>query len=109
MYKHIFNDNDYREDFMSKTPLTEVDFKQLLDNFFIINDQIYSMLRKLIKEKATYIPTENDRVNFLKDDPLIKKQFSKKRETDSIETVKLLFDNITSEQCIDFYRIFINF
>lgn len=101
LYKYIFNDNDFRETFIEKMTFVEVDVKQLLNNFFIIND-IYSVLRKIIKEKATYIPTENDKVNFFRDDPLIRKHFANKKDN-IIENVKLLFDNITAEQCKDFY------
>ena len=107
IYQDIFNDNDYRENYHTKTEITGSDFEQLICNIFILNDTLnfYNMMRNIIVDKSTYIPTENDKVNIFGDDLLIKKKFSKTKENvDKTDIVKLLFDNITNEQAVDLYR-----
>ena len=107
MYQDIFNDNDYRENYTSKTEITSSDFEQLLQNIFNLSDTLkfYNIVRNIIKEKATYYPTENDKFNMISDDILLKKKFSNTKErVDKADIVKLLFDNITNEQAVDLYR-----
>ena len=108
IYVSIFNDNDYRDDYNKKTVLTDNDFKQLLENIFILkNNKFYNFIRNMIKDKAVYTPTENDKFNLYGDELILKKRFSKNRNTsDNIDVVKSLFDNITSEQAVDLYRSF---
>jgi hypothetical protein len=107
MYQDIFNDNDYRENYNSKTEITSSDFEQLLQNIFTLSDTLkfYNIVRNIIKEKATYYPTENDKFNIISDDLILKKKFSNTKERiDKADIVKLLFDNITNEQAVDLYR-----
>jgi len=104
MYQNIFHDNEFREDFISKTNCTN-ELNQLLNNiFFISSFKFYSAIRNIIKEKATFYPTENDKCNIYTDDPIIRKKYNKLNDTDIIDTVKMMFDNINGEQAVDFYR-----
>ena len=64
------------------------------------------LLRDIIKTHCAYNPTTNDRFNLHGDDIVQKKKFSKVKvdEEIMIETVKILFDNITSSDAVDFFR-----
>jgi len=106
IYQDIFNDNDYREDYSKKTEITSVDFEQLLKNILLLSDkkEFYKLLKKIIIENATYNPTENDKFNLYRDDPILRKKIQKFKEEDKSDSIKLLFDNITSEQAVDLYR-----
>jgi len=107
IYQDIFNDNDYRENYNSKTEITSSDFEQLLQNIFTLSDtfKFYNIIRTIIKQKAPYYPTENDKFNIVSDDLILKKRFSNTKErVDKADIVKMLFDNITNEQAVDLYR-----
>lgn len=106
IYQDIFLNNDYREDYTKKTAITSVDFDQLLKNILLLSDkrELYKLIKEIIIKNATYNPTENDKFNLYRDDPLLKKKFEKFKEEDKSDSIKLLFDNITSEQAVDLYR-----
>lgn len=107
IYQDIFSDNDYRENYYTKTEITGNDFEQLLCNIFTLSDtfKFYNIMRNIIKKNATYIPTENDKINIFGDDLIIKKRFSTIKESiDKTDIVKSIFDNITNEQAVDLYR-----
>ena len=106
LYKYIFGDNDFRLDYAGKNQLTENDCEQLLQNIFIVSktQQFCNLLRKEIVTKATYKPTENDKFNLYGDDALQRKKFNEKDDSDTINMVKQLFDDITVEELVDFYR-----
>jgi len=104
MYQNIFHDNEFREDFISKTNCKN-ELNQLLSNiFFVSTSKFYSTIRNIIKENATFFPTENDKCNIYSDDPIIRKKYTKINDTDIIDIVKMIFDNINGEQAVDFYR-----
>ena len=106
IYQDIFRDNDYREDYSQKTTITSIDFAQLLKNILLLSDkkEFYKLIKEIIIKNATYNPTDNDKFNLYRDDPILKKKMQKIKEEDKSESIKLLFDNITSEQAVDFYR-----
>ena len=106
IYQDIFRDNDYREDYTQKTSITSVDFAQLLKNILLLSDkrELFKLLKEIIIKNATYNPTENDKFNLYRDDPILKKKMQKIKDEDKSDSVKLLFDNITSEQAVDLYR-----
>lgn len=108
IYYDIFKDNDFRGDYDRKSQVTGNDCDQLLMNIFTISNirDFCDILRKIIIEKATYVPSDNDKFNIWQDDILMKKRFNNKGKdgNDIVDIVKLLFDNITSEQAVDLYR-----
>lgn len=106
LYKDIFGDNDYRENFINTNQVTECDCEQLFQNILFIARPNYlrKYLCKLIKEKATYYVNDDDTVNLYGNDPIQKKRLKKKDETDLADVVKQIFDSINSEQAVDFYR-----
>lgn len=107
MYKEIFGDNDYRKNYISDCQTTECDLEQLIQNILIISKpkEFRNLLCKIIKEKSTYNKiTEFDKFNLTGDDILQKKRLQTKDEIDLVDVVKQLFDNINSEEAVDFYR-----
>lgn len=107
IYFDIFSDYDYRRNFLYQTPDIELDFKQLIQNLCILGNpkRFNKYFRFIFKEKASYNATANDIKNFSTDDSSQKRRFENDREIiDPIETVKLLFDNISNEDAVDFYR-----
>jgi hypothetical protein len=107
IYKDIFNDNEYRSDYMYKSAITSTDCEQILQNIFTLNNnKIFCReLRAIVKNRATHVATTNDKFNIYGDDLMQKKRLSSnKEEFDIVYTIKLIFDGITSEQAVDFYR-----
>ena len=105
LYKLVFNDNDFRADYRTRCPLTEGDCEQLVQNIFLVSktQEFHNIIRKKIVEKATYQPTDKDKFNLNSDDALQRKRHSEK-EKDNSDIVKQLFDTITIEEIVDFYR-----
>ena len=110
MYQGIFHDNEYRANYMETNTLTENDCEQLLQNIFVLTNQhkLCNLLRSIIRNQATFRPTDKDKFNLYGDDHLLKKQFQelkiKDNSNDNIEVVKMLFDNISYEDAIKFYK-----
>ena len=106
LYKDVFGDNDFRNDYSSKCQITECDCEQLLQNIILISKpkEFYNLVRGMVVSKATYIPTENDKFNLYGDDSLQRKRFHDKEDVDLVDIIKQLFDDITSVQAVDFYR-----
>ena len=108
LYYDTFKDNDYRDNYKTANMIMEFDCEQLLQNIFLLCD-IHSLsiiFRNVIVNTCSYIPSKNDRVNLYSDDTYQKKKFLNKKDNSNIlfETVKLLFDTISNEEIVDFYR-----
>jgi hypothetical protein len=106
LYKDVFGDNDFRKDFSNKCQITECDCEQLLQNIILLGQpkELCNMMRKMVKDKATYTPTEKDKFNLYGDDSLQRKKFHDKEDVDLVYIIKELFDHITIEEAVDFYR-----
>jgi len=110
IYFDVFKDNIYRKSYKIN-PVLENDCTQLLQTLFLVSNFIdfSNILKTIIKEHATFALTDNDKFNIQGDDVLQKKRLLslKKNNTDMvIDTIKILFDNITLEEAVDFYRTF---
>ena len=107
LYRDVFGDNDFRKDYTNKCQITEYDCEQLLQNILLISQtrKINNILRKYIKNNSTYIASEeNDKFNLRGDDALQKRRFNQKEKSELIEDIKNLFDGISTENAVDFYR-----
>lgn len=106
LYRDVFGDNDFRKDYNSKCQITECDCEQLLQNIITVGQpkDFYNIVRTIVKNKATYTPTENDKFNLYGDDSLQRKRFHDKEDIDLVDIIKQLFDDISSEEAVDFYR-----
>lgn len=107
IYYDIFHDNDYRKDYKQRAQITECDCEQLVRNIIDLSHPkgLCMKIRKIVMEKCTHQPTENDRFNLYGDDSLQRQRMqNNKDDPDPVDTIKSLFDNITSEDAVDFYR-----
>jgi hypothetical protein len=108
LYFSAFNDNEFRKDYMTSSCLTEYDCEQLLQSIHILSKpkEFNTILRNSIKKCCLYLPTLNDKFNLHGDDNVQKKRFSKLKDDAEmlVESVKMLFDNITSADAVDFCR-----
>ena len=106
LYKDTFQDNDYRSNYNSFSQLTEIDCEQLFKNIFTIghHKRFRNYLMNKVVEKASYIPTENDKFNITSDDSLQKKKWLTEQESNFDETINQLFDNISFEDKVELYK-----
>lgn len=109
LYNVMFSDNEYRQDYLSRGQLMESDCEQLVQSILLLSNQkeICKLFRRIVKEKAVHSATKYDKFNMYGDDPLQKKRLnnpSSKDEPDIIDIVKELFDNMKTEDAVDFYR-----
>ena len=109
IYYDIFHDNDYRPNFSNEAVIAETDCEQLIKNILLLGNPIEccNLFRRVIKEKASTAGQRlNDKWNIFADDEFQKKRFKKNKNNnpDILYIIKPLFDNISAEQAVDFYR-----
>jgi len=106
IYKDVFNDNEFRVDFLKRSQITECECEQLLQNIQLLShpQEFSKILRKIVKNNSTFTPTEHDKFNICSDDSLQRKRFAEKEDVDMVDTIKQLFDGISSENAVDFNR-----
>jgi len=111
IYCDIFHDNAFRKNFASEdfSVIAKYDLQQLLSNICSISNHktCCNLFRNIIKENATKnAELEVDKFNILSDDSVQRDRFlSKTKNNDCIlESLKILFDDITSEDTVDLLR-----
>jgi len=106
IYNDVFNDNEFRSDFTKRSQITELDCEQLIQNIILMGQprKFCNIIRQLVKKKATYNPTTNDKFNLHGDDALQKKRFLQKDEINLLEIMRQLFDGISEVDAVEFYR-----
>lgn len=107
IYYDIFHDNDYRPNFSNEAIIAETDCEQLIKNILLLGNPIEccNLFRRIIKEKASNDgQMKKDKWNIYADDEFQKKRFRKNNNPDILDIIKPLFDNISTEQAVDFYR-----
>lgn len=107
MYFDVFCDNDYRDNFIQKVSKIELDLRQIIQNICLLCNpkKFNKFMRKIVKDKATYKVTANDIKNITTDDSSQRRRFENEKENiDPVEIVKLMFDNMSSEEAVDYYR-----
>jgi len=112
IYSDCFSDNDYRVDFLDSDKYNHkihLDLKQLIQNILVLsNPKKFNkfILRPIIKVEAVYIPKLEDVQNHTADDSMNRRRFeNEKEDIDPIETVLELFDNISTQEAVDLYRL----
>lgn len=112
IYSDCFSDNDYRVDFLDSDKYNHkihLDLKQLIQNILVLsNPKKFNkfILRPIIKEDSVYIPKSEDVQNHTADDSMNRRRFeNNKEDIDPIETVLELFDNISTQEAVDLYRL----
>lgn len=110
IYRNIYNDNDYRENFENNSQVFDYEGIILLQNIIYLSNEFIFIkdVQNLIIENSTYTPTVKDRFNLFSDDGIQKRKFKEMKnnnfEQDTIDNLKLLFDTINDIQIIDFYK-----
>lgn len=106
LYRDVFGDNDFRENYTQFCQITECDCEQLLQNILVLGDikVIRNLFRNTVKNICMFAPTEHDKFNLKCDDAIQRKRLQKKEDVDLVVLVKQLFDGISSEEAVDFYR-----
>jgi hypothetical protein len=107
MYYDVFHDNMYRPYYTTENIILEYDCEQLVQNICLLANfyEFSNVLRDLVKTHNCYKKTTNDWFNIVTDDVLQKKSFKEKNKNDDyIDTIKLLFDDITIADCTSFYE-----
>ena len=112
IYNNLFEDNYYRPDFFSKSTVSEYECGQLAQNIIILSSifKTSRILRRTVKDKATFIPTEKDKFNLLNDDKIQQKRFSEindeLEQESGLSCIKQMFDGINNDDAINFYNKF---
>ena len=106
LYYAVFSDNGYRPNCMELSPFVAEDCEQLARNIILLSQprKLCGKLRKLLTSECTYKHTCKDNFSLLGDDPLQRKRFQKKEKIEMVSTVTQLFDQITDEQAVNFYK-----
>jgi hypothetical protein len=104
----------YKDDANTFEPYPAISAKSVeketgLKNLTLISDvdtnALFDTTNSISYDYIGLIPTENDKGDFLSDDRIQKKRFSDNNEKyDVFDLIRLLFDDISSEEAIDFYR-----
>ena len=91
--------------------VAEYECGQLVQNIMILSDfmKTNSIIRASVKEKATFNPTDKDKVDYLANDKMQKKRFLEEdmreaTEESSFASIYQMFDVITKEECSNFYN-----
>ena len=106
LYYRVFNDNKFYPDYKERSTFAAEDCEQLAQNIILLSQprKLNVKLRNLITTECTFKCTSNDLFNLLADDPLQKRKFAKKEIVEMVGTVRQLFDQITDEQAVIFYK-----
>jgi len=106
LYYHLFNDNVYRADYSSTSGFAMEDCEQLAQNIILLSQprRFCNKLRTLFMNNCTYSVTTKDSFNLTGDDSLQRKKYQEREKIEMVGTVRLLFDNITDEQSVQFYK-----
>ena len=95
IYKDIFEDNDYREDYKSKNAATDSDLQQILENIVYLNNvsQVNQLIQNYVKKNCNYKPLDfKDHFDF--ETNLKKNYLFSENQFCLIELSNKLFDNI---------------
>jgi hypothetical protein len=108
IYKTCIGNNNYLENYKSKSEILEFDCEQLLQNLFSCLEEIRfnQQFRQVVKTTSTHIATNNDKFDFLQDDKEQVVNFKNYKVTDDEirAVVQQLFDDMDNSTAIEFYR-----
>lgn len=94
MYRDVFADNDYREDYKNHCQFTECDLGLLYSNILTLSNftNLNNLIKKIIKSNCSYTRKENDIFNITKDDPLKDKNYCRNLHVKETEIHNRIFD-----------------
>jgi len=107
IYKSCYGHNKLVDTFKTKYPVLEIDSVLLLNNLFLVFDELRlnKMLREILKTKSLHLATTNDKFDKITDD---KGQYADFKEMkvqgcDKINLVLSLFDDMDEKTALAFY------
>jgi len=109
IYRDVFGDNDYRENWESENQVTEYDCGSLVRNIITLSNcfKTCKIMQELVKEHPAFVPTSNDKFNLVGDDAIQRKRFVTMRKNNYMEQIKenlgQLFDKVTDQEIIKIY------
>lgn len=82
------------------------DCEQLAQNIVLVSQpkKFCNKLRELFIKGCTYTITSNDSFNLTGDDALQRKRYKEHEKAEMVGTVGQMFDDITDEQSVLFYK-----
>lgn len=102
IYSDVFDDNIYRENYTENIPIFSQECAQLFENIKQLSKikECCIMIQKIIVKFCVIQPTELDKFNLIGDDKVHKRQFQKDEDTEenTVDTIQLLFNNISRDQ-----------
>jgi hypothetical protein len=103
IYKDIFNDNKYRENFQQHCRILSEDCEQLLQNIAVVSSPISfrNMIKQMVIDNATMNPSDLDKFHLTGDDKLQQRRLKdemQKDENDFESVAKQIFEDISKEQ-----------
>ena len=106
LYYTVFHDNDFRQNASELSSFVSEDCEQLAQNIILLSQprKLCDKLRKLLVENCTYKHTSHDQFSLVGDDLLQRKKFQTKEKIEMVDTISQLFDEITDEQAVNFYK-----
>ena len=108
IYKTCIGNNNYLENYKTKSEVLEFDCEQLLQNLFSTIEEIKfnQAFRQVVKTTSTYITTNNDKFDFIQDDKeqVINFKNYKTTEEEIKSVVQQLFDDMDNSTAIEFYH-----
>jgi hypothetical protein len=107
MYFDIFSHNTYEDNFLEQSSLS-LDLQQIVKNIIFINNKckFNKELRQLVKDNATYIVSSIDKRNHESDDVNQRKRLKNMKDSCPVDVIQSLFDELSPEDAVDFYRKF---
>ena len=108
IYKICIGNNQYIEDYKSKSEVLEFDCDQLLRNFVIcLNEMRFNQIfREIVRNTSTFVATNNDKFDFIHDDKeqLVNFKTFKTSDDDISKAIQELFDDMDSTTASAFYQ-----
>lgn len=96
IYKDIFEDNDYREDYKSKNTATDSDLQQILENIEYLNNNFHinQSIQESIQKHCRYTSLSDYKDKFDFESNLKQNYFFSENQSCLNELSKKLFDNV---------------
>jgi|MDTG01.5.fsa_nt_gb hypothetical protein len=106
LYYDVFSDNRYRSNAIELSSFVAEDCEQLARNIILMSQprKLCRKICKLLTDNCTYKHTKQDHFSLLGDDLLQRKRFQERETIEMVDTVKQLFDHITDEQAVNFFK-----
>jgi len=98
IYRDIFSDNIYRENYTQKAVICQADCCQLVNNIIRLSKpkEFCNIMRDIISTNCVLNPKDMDKFNFIADDKMVKKAYNELEDSDEFtdKCISELFDDL---------------